>query len=142
MTSGIEEDAERGARLVFSPRRTECEHGLFSSIEVIDHDVHVYLLGDVLARPNRRLELLDALEADALVTGRVAHLAPPFVRARLPIEQGAVELGEAARVVAVNDERGKACDCHAGQRTPDCGQKWTGTTTCRRRHQGAGMMHW
>ena len=52
------------------------------------------------------------LEADALVTCRVAHLTPPFVRARLPIEQGAVELGEAARVVAVEDERGKACDCH------------------------------
>lgn len=113
MTGGVEENAERGARLVFSPGRTESEHCLFSSIEVVDHDVHVYLLGNVLARPLRRPELRDALEADALVTRRVANLAPTFVRARLPIEQGAVELGEAARVVAVKDEGGKACDCHA-----------------------------
>ena len=104
MTGGIEEDAERGARLVLGLRRPEFEHGLFSGIEVVDHDVDVHLLGDVLARPVRRTELLDALEADALVTCRVAHLAPPFVRARLPIEQGAVELGEAAGVVAVEDE--------------------------------------
>src|SRR5215217_517148 len=103
-------------------RRAEFEHGLFSRIEVVDHDVHVHLLGDVLARPIRRTELLDALEANTLVSCRVAYLTPPFVEARLPIEQGAVELGEAARVVAVEDERRKACDCHARDRTPDSGQ--------------------
>jgi len=129
MTCGVEEDAERGARLVFGPARTEFEHCMFSGIEVVDHDVHVHLLGDVLARPMRRPELRHALEADALVTCRVADLAPTFVRDRLPIEQGAVELGEAARIVAVKDERGKACDCHAWHRMPGCGQIRTGICT-------------
>ena len=51
MTGGIEEYAKRGARLVFCPSRAEFEHDLFSSIEVVDHDVHMHLLGDVLSRP-------------------------------------------------------------------------------------------
>ncbi len=104
MTCGVEENAECGAWLVFGLGGAEFEHCLFSSIEVVDHDVDVDLLGDVLARPLRWSEVFDALEADALVTCRVAHLAPTLVRGRLPIEQGAVELGEAARVVAIKDK--------------------------------------
>src|SRR5262245_18664605 len=123
MAGGIEEHAKGRARLVFSLRSTEFEHGLFPGIEVVDHDVHVHLLGNILARPHRRPELLDALEADALVTGGVAYLTPSVVRARLPIEQGAVELGEASGVVAVEDERGEACNSHDRHRTTDCGQK-------------------
>src|SRR5215210_5164299 len=107
--------------------RTEFEHGLFSRIEVIDHDVHVHLLGNVLAGPIRRTELLDALEANALVSGGVTNLTPPFVGAHLPVEQGAVELGEAGGVVAVEDEGGKACDSHARDRTRDSGQILTAT---------------
>ncbi|MCU1360260.1 MAG: hypothetical protein JWN99_1549, partial [Ilumatobacteraceae bacterium] len=51
MTGGVQEDAERRARLVFGSDRTQVEHCLFPSIEVFDHDVDVHLLGDVLARP-------------------------------------------------------------------------------------------
>jgi hypothetical protein len=122
MPGGVEEHAERRPRLVFSAGRAELEHCLFSGIEIVDHDVDVHLLGDVLARPLRWPELCDPLEADALVACRVAHLTPTVVRARVPIEQGTVELGEAARVVAVENERGRACDCHAWHGRPGCGQ--------------------
>ena len=122
MTGWVEKDAERGARLVLGTGGTELEHGLLSSIEVVDHDVHVHLLGHVLPRPLRRPELIHTLEADALVTCLVANLTPPVVRTRLPIEQGAVELSETTGVVAVEDERGKSCDSHACQGTRGCGQ--------------------
>ena len=57
-------------------------------------------------------EVVDALEADALVAGGVAHLAPALVRARLPVEERAVEVGEAAGVVAVEDDGGEAGNRH------------------------------
>ena len=126
MTGGVQENAKRRAWLVFGPGRTEFEHCQFSGIEVVNHDVDVHLLRDVLARPLRRPELCDALEADALVTCCVSHLAPTFVRACLPIEQLSVERGEAGRVVAIKDKRRKSCNCHTLHRMPGCGQILTG----------------
>ena len=114
MTGRVEEDSERGAGLELRPNGTELEHGPLPGVEIVDHDIEVHLLGDVLARPLRCPEVVDTLEADALITGRVADLAPAVVRLRRPIEQRSVELGEATGVVAVEDERGKACDGHAG----------------------------
>lgn len=80
MSCRVEEHPKRGARLVLGQSRTQFEHCLFSSVEVVDHDIDVHLLRDVLARPLRRTELCDALKADALVTGRVANLTPTLVR--------------------------------------------------------------
>lgn len=49
MTGGVEEHTERGAGLVLGQRRAEFVHGLFSSIEIVDHDIDVHLLRNVLA---------------------------------------------------------------------------------------------
>jgi hypothetical protein len=67
MAGRVEEDAKRCPRLMFGSRRAEFEHCLLRRIEIVDHDVDVHLLGHVLAWPLRRPELLDTLEADALV---------------------------------------------------------------------------
>jgi hypothetical protein len=112
--------------------------------EVVDDDVDVHLLGAVLAWPLRGPELGDGLEADALVTCRVAHLAPSFVGGRFPFEQGAVEVGESARVVTIKDKRWKACNGHESQRTPGCGQIQPGISTnsrtSLRQHVERGVM--
>ena len=79
MSGGVEEDAERRARLVLVLGRAEREHGRLGRVEVVDHDVEVHLLRHVLARPPGRGEALDLLEADAL-RGGVADLAPPVGR--------------------------------------------------------------
>ena len=79
MAGWVEEDAECGAGLVLGAGRAECEHRPFASVEVVDHDVDVHLLGEVLALPLRPPELLDLLEADALIACRVANLAPTVV---------------------------------------------------------------
>ena len=110
MTCRVEKDAERRARLVLGLGCSQLEHCVLGDVEIVDHDVDVHLLGHILAWPLRRAELLDPLEADALVAGFIAHLSPAIVRGRLPIEQGAVELGEAAGVVAVENNRGEACN--------------------------------
>ena len=122
MTGGVEEHAERRPGLVLGQGCTEFEHCPFAGVKVVDHDIDVHLLRDVLAGPLRRTELCDALETDALVTRRVANLAPTLIRAHLPIEQSAIERGEATRVVAVEDEGGKACDCHGWHRRTVCGR--------------------
>ena len=83
---------------MFGASRAQLEYRPLPSVEIIDHDVDVHLLRNGLAWPLRWAVLLDALEADALVAGGVAHLAPPVVRTGLPIEQSAIELGEATGV--------------------------------------------
>jgi hypothetical protein len=97
---------------MFGRSRTELKHGLLGNIQIVHHHVNVHLLRDVLARPLGRSVSVDELEADALVTGGVAHLAPPVIRARLPIEEDSIEVGEAAWVVAVEHDGGEASDRH------------------------------
>lgn len=104
MTRWVEEHAKCGTWLVLRLGRPERQHRLLSSVEVVDHDVQVHLLRNVLAGPLRPSVLVDPLEADALVTCCVADLGPPVVGCHVPIEQCAVELGEATRIVAIEDE--------------------------------------
>ena len=52
MTGWIEEDAERGAWLVFSTGCTELHHCSFADIEVVHHHVDVHLLRNVLPGPD------------------------------------------------------------------------------------------
>mgnify|MGYP002682911470 CR=1 FL=1 len=122
VAGGVEEDAERRARLVVGRRRTDGQHGLLRSIEVLHHHVEVHLLRHVLAGPLRGAVAVHPLKADALVIGFAAHLTPALVRGGGPPQQQATELGEATRVAAVDDERGEACDGHAKDRTPSSGQ--------------------
>ena len=70
VAGGVEEDAERRARLVLVLGRTEREHLRLGRVEVVDHDVEVHLLRHLLGRPPRRGEALDLLEADALARRR------------------------------------------------------------------------
>ena len=97
---------------MFGASRAQLEYRPLPSIEIVNHDVDVHLLRNGLPWPLWWAVLLDALEADALVAGGVAHLAPPVVRARSPVEQGAVELCQAAWVVTVEYEGGETSDWH------------------------------
>lgn len=112
MTCGVEEHPECRTRLMLVFRRAKLEHCCLRDIEVVDHDVDVHLLWDVLARPLRWREVVDLLEAERVPV--LGAGGPPAVVAllNLPVEQGAVELGQSLRVGAVEDDDREACDSH------------------------------
>lgn len=112
MTGGVEEHTERRTRLMLVLGRAQLMHRCLGDVEVVDHDIEVHLLRDALAGPLWRREAVDLLEAQ-----RVAVLGtdgPRVVVVLLdpPVEQGAVELGQALRVGAVKDDAWEACDSH------------------------------
>ena len=114
VTGRVEEDAERRARLVLVLGRTELQHRRLRGVEVVDDHVDVHLLRDLLSRPLRvRGEVADLLELRASRRSRLGRRPTGVaVLGDLPVEQGAVEVGEGLRVGAVEDDDGKACDSH------------------------------
>ena len=117
MAGGVEEDPECGAGLVLVLGGTELDDSGLGSVEVVDHDVDVHLLGHLLAGPVGSSVALDPLEADALVAVGGPDLGPTGVGADGPAEELTVELGRLGRIGAVEDDGGEACDCHTANRT-------------------------
>lgn len=112
MSGGVEEHPERRTGLTLVLGRAELEHRSLRDVEVVDHDVEMHLLGYVLARPLRGREAVDLLKPQRVaVLG--ADVAPVVVGLLdLPVEQGAVELGQSLGVGAVQDDDREARDCH------------------------------
>src|SRR4029079_10278707 len=91
-------------------------------------DVEVHLLRHLLARPLRRLVVLDRLERDALtVVG--ADFVPPLVAVDLPVEHCDVEVGEGACVRTVDDDARETCDSHAANSMASSGRSTSGLIT-------------
>ncbi len=111
MAGRVEEHSEGCPRLVAMLGGTQLEDGRLRSVEVVDLNIDVHLLGHLLSRPTRSGEPLHLLEADGVAM--LGAYGPPAVTPRhLPVEEGAVERRQSLGVGAVEDESGIASDSH------------------------------
>ncbi len=82
-------------------RRTECEHCLFSSVEVVDNDVDVHLLGDVRTGPLAKRGNSLRVEAEAVRWGkrgrRINTISPGIVMTPLARDELTGPRGEGYR---------------------------------------------
>lgn len=112
MTGRVQEHPEAGTRLVLGLSGAQLDRDALTTVEILDHQVQVHLLGNRLIGPAGLPVILNLLEGDAIPAALGADLGPVTVHLDLPTEQRAVEGGKSLGVGTVNDETWKSCDSH------------------------------